>query len=144
MGSPTCSCTNGIRRRLWARTNSTADHVRLHLDSRSHTLTITTDSLAGPGGGANPGETPERAIVRETKEEYGLEVEIVSVQGMKVLAKTEDCLSDGSLWCCHWYLLRLDGMEQVPQVCQSLAARSALSLPPHSTDTLCGGSETLR
>lgn len=80
-------------------------------------LTITTDSLAGPGGAADGRERAEDAIVRETKEEYGLDVKIVPVQNRMVLAETDDRLSDGSFWRCHWYLLQLSDTNQVPRVC---------------------------
>ena len=88
-------------------------------DPRSYMLTLTTDSLAGAGGAADGPEPLEDAIVRETREEYGLDVKIVPVQDRKVLAETEDCLSDGSVWSCHWYLLQLSDTKQVPRVCQS-------------------------
>ncbi|KAJ5335740.1 uncharacterized protein N7506_005732 [Penicillium brevicompactum] len=75
-------------------------------------------SLAGPGGAADAGETPDDAIIRETQEEYGLEVTIVPVQGKKVFAKTNNCLSNGSFWCCNFYLLELNDKKQVPQIPQ--------------------------
>lgn len=95
-------------------------------------LTITTDSLAGPGGAADAGETPDDAIIRETQEEYGLEVTIVPVQGKKVFAKTNDCLSDGSFWCCNFYLLELNDKKQVPQVCHSFTVPRSFIAPTGS------------
>ena len=89
-------------------------------------LTIITDSLAGPGGAVNPGETPEDAIVREAREEYGVNVKIVPAQGSKVLTETKDQLEhDGSSWPRKWYLLQLTDTKQVPQVCQSFAAQKS-------------------
>ena len=41
-----------------------------------------------PGGGVDWGETPEGAIVRETKEETGYEVEIVKTL-QRIFTKTE-------------------------------------------------------
>jgi 8-oxo-dGTP pyrophosphatase MutT (NUDIX family) len=93
-------------------------------------LTITTDSLAGPGGVVNSGETPEDAIVREAVQEYGLDVTICSVRDSKVLAETNDRLLDGSFWRRKWYLLQLTDTKQVPRVCPSFAAQKPFFIEP--------------
>jgi mutator protein MutT len=52
--------------------------------------------LSIPGGGLNPGETPEQAVVREMKEELGIDVAI------KSLLVVQDVPSDKSR---HYYFL---------------------------------------
>lgn len=52
--------------------------------------------LSIPGGGLDPGETPEQAVVREMKEELGIDVDI------KSLLAIQDVPSDESR---HYYFL---------------------------------------
>lgn len=52
--------------------------------------------LSIPGGGLDPGETPEQAVVREMKEELGIDVDI------KSLLAVQDVPSDESR---HYYFL---------------------------------------
>lgn len=52
--------------------------------------------LSIPGGGLDPGETPEQAVVREMKEELGIDVDI------KSLLVIQDVPSDESR---HYYFL---------------------------------------
>ena len=43
-----------------------------------------------PGGGVESGETPWQAVIRETKEETGLDVEIVKLKGIYVKPEKND------------------------------------------------------
>ncbi|KAL6364121.1 hypothetical protein LRP88_02037 [Fusarium phalaenopsidis] len=76
-------------------------------------------SFAGPGGGAELGETPEDTIVREVAEEYLVDTAIVPIDNRKVLAEADDRMADGGFWRCHFYLLRKLNPEQQPQIAES-------------------------
>lgn len=64
--------------------------------------------LSIPGGGLNPGETPEHAVVREMNEELGLTVDVAS------LLAVQDVPSDESR---HYYFLCriLDGEPHIQE-----------------------------
>ncbi|KAH7012602.1 uncharacterized protein B0I36DRAFT_369745 [Microdochium trichocladiopsis] len=76
-------------------------------------------SFAGPGGGAELGETPEHSILREVAEEYLVDPEIIPIDNRNVLAETDDRMADGSFWRCHFYLLNQRNRKQRPQIAES-------------------------
>ena len=75
------------------------DHILMvhHRDEQKSYWTL-------PGGGIEPGETPEEAVVREVREEAGLQVEVV------LFLFEESYLDETSTSRC--YLLAVTGSEE--------------------------------
>lgn len=59
------------------------------------------DSYAGPGGAAKTDERPEVAMIRETREEYEMDVEIIG----PLLIVTKDTMASKKVFNCHFYIL---------------------------------------
>jgi 8-oxo-dGTP diphosphatase len=67
------------------------ERILLALWNEGHTLAWTL-----PGGGVEPGESPEEAAVREVREETGYDVELVRLLGEDAFTIPADERPDGS------------------------------------------------
>lgn len=92
---------------------------------------MVTDSWAFPGGALDENEVPEQAIVREIKEEVGLDVAIVPIGDELVWGQTNDLLDN--LWRCVIFRVKQTDPTQEPKVCPlTLLAKFSLSSTPPS------------
>ncbi|KAI0198330.1 NUDIX hydrolase domain-like protein [Astrocystis sublimbata] len=70
---------------------------------------------AFPGGGVDEDEIPEEAIVREYKEEVGLDVRVIIVGYDTVWAQTNDFL-ENDFWRCFFFRVELVTEGQEPRL----------------------------
>ncbi|EJT80303.1 hypothetical protein GGTG_00305 [Gaeumannomyces tritici R3-111a-1] len=89
--------------------------IHRRLKTRTIRIDGPPDSWSFPGGGLDEDETPEQAIVREMKEEIGLDVKIKTVGDEPVWGETDDFLEDDQ-WRCFFFVLELVDPEQKPKI----------------------------
>ncbi|TLD03290.1 uncharacterized protein PpBr36_11394 [Pyricularia pennisetigena] len=73
------------------------------------------DTWSFPGGGLDPDETPEQCIVREMKEELGVDVAIQPIGDEDVWGTTDDDV-DGKLWRCSIFVVKQTNAGQTVKI----------------------------
>ncbi|KAK0369167.1 hypothetical protein CLIM01_13469 [Colletotrichum limetticola] len=73
------------------------------------------DTWSFPGGGLDEDETPEQTILREMKEEIGVDVVIESIGDEPVWGQTDDFLDTG-FWRCSFFVVKQVDPKQEPKI----------------------------
>ncbi|KAJ6192077.1 NUDIX hydrolase domain-like protein [Bipolaris maydis] len=89
--------------------------IRRRLKNRNTRQDGPPDTWAFPGGSVDEDETPEMCIVREMKEELGVDVAIKLVGDESVWAVTDDNVDD-KLWRCNFFILKQTDPKQEAQI----------------------------
>ncbi|TLS20444.1 uncharacterized protein PpBr36_11275 [Pyricularia pennisetigena] len=73
------------------------------------------DTWSFPGGGLDPDETPEQCIVREMKEELGVDVAIQPIGDEEVWGTTDDDVQN-KLWRCSIFVVAQTNPAQTVKI----------------------------